>query len=248
MNNNEKVVLVTGGATGIGLAIARAFAAQGYAVIVHYNASAQAAQALVSEITAAGGRSSAIKADISSFAECERLIKDSQASFGRIDVLVNNAGVTADGLILRMSETQFDQVVTTDLKAVWALCKHVARVMLRQGFGRIINIASVSGLLGNAGQSNYSAAKAGVIGLTKALAREFALKNITVNAIAPGFIETAMTGKLMPELIDAAKAAIPMNRLGRPDEVAAAAVFLANETSSYITGQTLCVDGGLSMH
>jgi len=248
MNSSEQVVLVTGGATGIGKAISQAFAKEGYKLIIHYNSSQQAAEQLLNEIQSLGGTAISIKADISSYSECERLIKETLDAYGRIDVLVNNAGVTDDGLIMRMSEAQFDRVMATDLKAVWALCKHVARPMLKQGSGRIINISSVSGLLGNAGQSNYSAAKAGVIGLTKSLAREFASKHVTVNAIAPGFIDTDMTKKLSEGLIETALKAIPLNRMGTSQEVAAATLFLASESASYITGQTLCVDGGLSMH
>jgi 3-oxoacyl-[acyl-carrier protein] reductase len=248
MNSSEQVVLVTGGATGIGKAISQAFAKQGYQLVVHYNSSEQAAAQLIEEIKQLGGKAVSIKADISKYSECERLIKETLEAFGRIDVLVNNAGVTDDGLILRMSEAQFDRVIATDLKAVWALSKHVARPMLRQGSGRIINISSVSGLLGNAGQSNYSAAKAGVIGLTKSLAREFASKQITVNAIAPGFIDTDMTKKLADVIIETAIKAIPLGRMGTCQDVAAATIFLASEQASYITGVTLCVDGGLSMY
>lgn len=248
MNSSDKVVLVTGGATGIGKAISQAFAKEGYRLVIHYNSSKDAAETLKNEVESWGGVALTIKADISQFVECERLIKEVLEAFGRIDVLVNNAGITDDGLILRMSEVQFDRVINTDLKAVWALSKHVARPMLKQGSGRIINIASVSGLLGNAGQSNYSAAKAGVIGLTKSLAREFASKSITVNAIAPGFIDTDMTRKLSEQIIETAVKNIPLQRMGTANEVAAATIFLASESSSYITGQTLCVDGGLSMH
>jgi len=168
-------------------------------------------------------------------------------AYGRIDVLVNNAGITDDGLILRMNEDQFDRVIATDLKAVWSLSKFVIRPMLKQGFGRIINMASAAGIVGNAGQSNYSAAKAGVIGLTKALAREYGARQITVNSIAPGFIDTAMTRKLPTPLIEAAISTIPLNRIGKPEEVAAAVLFLASDNASYISGQTLSVDGGLAM-
>jgi len=247
MNSSEKVVLITGAATGIGKAIAEAFAKEGYQLALHYHASATAALQLEKEINDAGGKANIFQADISQYLECERLIKDTLNAYGRIDILVNNAGITDDGLILRMNEDQFDRVIATDLKAVWSLSKFVIRPMLKQGFGRIINMASAAGIVGNAGQSNYSAAKAGVIGLTKALAREYGARQITVNSIAPGFIDTAMTRKLPTPLIEAAISTIPLNRIGKPEEVAAAVLFLASDNASYISGQTLSVDGGLAM-
>ena len=248
MNSNEKVVLVTGGAAGIGLAISKAFAKAGYKIAVHYHSSEAAAQALVNEIVSNGGHAHAFRANIAEYAECERLIKETIEVFGRIDILVNNAGIAEDGVIIRLTEDQFDRVIATDLKAVWSLSKNVVRPMMKQGWGRIINITSVSGILGNYGQTNYSAAKAGVIGMTKSLAREFATKNITINAVAPGFIDTAMTRKLNEQIVEMAKKSIPIGRFGQPEEIASMVLFLAGEEANYITGQTIAVDGGLSMH
>lgn len=247
MEFNHKVAIVTGGATGIGRAITTALSDAGYAVVINYNTSSQAADEVVQSILQKGGHALALQANISNSDQCTQLVNQVMNQFGRIDVLVNNAGITADNLIIRMNEDQFDQVINTNLKGVWTMCKLVTRPMMKASTGRIINISSVSGLLGLAGQTNYSAAKAGVIGLTKALAREVATRHITVNAIAPGYIETAMTAKLPTEIQDAALKAIPVGRFGQPDDIASAVVFLASDSASYITGQVLAVDGGMAM-
>lgn len=247
MDLSNKVAIVTGGAAGIGRFISLELARGGAKVVLNYNRSADAAMALVEEIKAFGGQAHAVQADISKFSDAERLIKEAVDTFGTLNIVVNNAGITDDALLLRMTEEQFDRVINTNLKGVWNVCKHAAKVILKSGYGRIINISSISGVLGNAGQSNYSAAKAGVIGMTKALAREFASRNVTVNAIAPGFIETEMTKKLSPEVITQWSNQIPLRRFGKSEEVAYAVRFLASEQASYITGHTLEVDGGLVM-
>lgn len=247
MELNTRVALVTGGAVGIGLAICKALAKVGYRIVVNYHSSSDAANSLVLDIEAGGGHALAVKANIANFDETKYLIDQTIAAFGRLDVVVNNAGISDDALILRMSEEQFDRVIQTDLKGVWSICKHSMKSLMASDNGRIINISSVSGLTGNVGQTNYAAAKAGVFGLTKSLAREFALRKITVNAIAPGFIETAMTKKISPVLMENILNAIPMKQIGNPDDVASIVVFLASEGARYITGQIITVDGGLSM-
>ena len=247
MDLKDKVALVTGGATGIGEAITRALAQSGAIVVINYNRSADAAMNIVADIEKQGGQAMAVQADISRYDEAERLVKATIERFGTLNIVVNNAGITDDALILRMQETQFDRVIETNLKGVWNVCKHAVKPLLKAGYGRIINITSVSGLLGNAGQTNYSAAKAGVIGLTKALARETASRAVTVNAVAPGLIETAMTAKLPAEIANAFKAQIPLGRFGQSEEVAHAVLYLASSHAAYITGQTLAVDGGMAM-
>lgn len=247
MDLTNKVAIVTGGAAGIGKYISLELARAGAKVVLNYNRSADAAVALVNEINAFGGEAYALQADISKFADAERLVSEAVKRFGTLNIVVNNAGITDDALILRMTEDQFDRVINTNLKGVWNVCKHAAKTLLKSGYGRIINISSISGVLGNAGQTNYSASKAGVIGMTKALAREFASRNVTVNAIAPGFIETDMTQKMSPEMMEYWINQIPLKRSGQPIEVAYAVRFLASEQASYITGHTLEVDGGLVM-
>ena len=247
MDLSNRVALITGGASGIGRSITLELAKRGASVVLNYNRSAEAAQLLVQEIEASGGKAFAVQADISKYQDAERLVAETISHFGSINIVVNNAGITDDALILRMGEDQFDRVINTNLKGVWNICKHAAKPLMKSGYGRIINISSVSGVMGNAGQSNYSAAKAGVIGLTKSLAREFASRSVTVNAIAPGFIETEMTKKLSPEISDQWKAQIPLKRFGDAKEVAYAVAFLASEEASYITGHTLEVDGGIVM-
>jgi 3-oxoacyl-[acyl-carrier protein] reductase len=247
MDLSNRVALITGGASGIGRSITLELAKRGASVVLNYNRSAEAAQLLVQEIEASGGKAFAVQADISKFQDAERLVAETISHFGTINIVVNNAGITDDALILRMGEDQFDRVINTNLKGVWNICKHAAKPLMKSGYGRIINISSVSGVMGNAGQSNYSAAKAGVIGLTKSLAREFASRAVTVNAVAPGFIETEMTKKLSPEISDQWKAQIPLKRFGDAKEVAYAVAFLASAEASYITGHTLEVDGGIVM-
>jgi 3-oxoacyl-[acyl-carrier protein] reductase len=243
----NRVALVTGGASGIGRYISLELAKDGATVIVNYNTSKDKAQTLISEIESLGGKADAYQANVAVFDEAKQLIDNIIERYGKLDIVVNNAGITDDQLILRMREDQFDRVIDTNLKGVWNICKHAAKPLLKSEAGRIINISSVSGILGNAGQSNYSAAKAGVIGLTKALAREFAARHVTVNVIAPGFIETDMTKKLPEEAVKAWADQIPLKRFGSPSDVAHAVVFLASDEASYITGHTLMVDGGLVM-
>lgn len=247
MSLSNRIALVTGGASGIGRYISFELAKQGATVIVNYNTSKDKAQTLITEIETLGGKADAFQANVAVFDESKQLIDNIIERYGKLDIVVNNAGITDDQLILRMREDQFDRVIDTNLKGVWNICKHAAKPLLKSEAGRIINISSVSGILGNAGQSNYSAAKAGVIGLTKALAREFAARHVTVNAIAPGFIETDMTKKLPEEAVKAWADQIPLKRFGSPSDVAHAVTFLASDEASYITGHTLMVDGGLVM-
>ncbi len=247
MDLASKVAIVTGGASGIGQFISLELARNGAIVIVNYNRSEKAALALIEQIKSFGGTAIAVQADISSYEDAKKLVAQAVKQFGTLNILVNNAGITDDSLILRMQENQFDRVIDTNLKGVWNMCKHAAKPLLKSGYGRIINISSVSGVIGNAGQSNYSAAKAGVIGMTKALAREFSTRGVTVNAVAPGFIETEMTNKLTPEIRDTWKNQIPLKRFGQAQDVADSVLFLASEKAAYITGHTLEVDGGLVM-
>lgn len=247
MDLKNKVALVTGGASGIGKTISLELAKKGAIVFINYNKSQDKALALIEEIESFGGKAYAFQADISQFEDAKKLIDYIIQTSQTLNIVVNNAGITDDALLLRMTEEQFDHVIDTNLKGVWNICKHSAKVLLKSGYGRLINISSVSGVMGNAGQSNYSSAKAGVIGMTKALAREFASRGVTVNAIAPGFIETDMTKKLPEEAVKAWSDQIPLKRFGSPLDVAHAVLFLASEEASYITGHTLEVDGGLVM-
>lgn len=243
----EQVALVTGASRGIGRQTVLALAAVGAKVAINYKANAQAAEALAQEIAAQGGEALAWQADVASAQEANALVEGVLAKWGRLDILVNNAGITRDGLLLRLSEADWDEVLAVNLKGYFHCARAALRGMIRARRGRIINITSVVGIRGNAGQTNYAAAKAGVIGLTKSLAREVASRNITVNAIAPGLIDTDMTRALAPEVVAPLLAGIPLGRPGSAAEVAALVVFLAGTEAAYITGQVIAVDGGMSM-
>lgn len=244
---DSKVALVTGGSRGIGRATAVALAKAGAKVVINYAGNTAAAQATLEEIAALGGQAAAIQADVADGSAVEAMVKKALESFGRIDILVNNAGVTRDNLLLRMKEEEWDSVMNTNLKGIFHCTKQISRVMIKQKCGKIINMTSVVGVMGNAGQSNYAAAKAGVIGFTKSMAKELASRGITVNAVAPGFIATDMTSGLSEEVKGQMANGIPLGRFGIPEDVAAAVVFLASDAANYITGQTLHVDGGMVM-
>lgn len=247
MKLEGKVALVTGGGKGIGKAIAAELAAEGAAVVINYHGSVKKAEETVAEIEAAGGKAEAVQCDVAEFNACKEMIDQIIQKYGRLDILVNNAGITRDGLLMKMSEEDFDSVIQTNLKGAFNCTRHVARQMIKQKGGRIISISSVSGVLGNAGQANYSASKAGIIGLTKAAARELASRGITVNAIAPGFIVTDMTKVLSDSIKASVTETIPMKRFGETKDIARTALFLASEDAKYITGQVICVDGGMAM-
>ncbi len=242
-----KIALVTGASRGIGRQIALTLGAKGAFVVVNYNGSSARAEETVKEIEAAGGRAEALQCGVGSFEAAGTMIADIIARHGRLDILVNNAGITRDDLLMKMTEEEFDAVIQTNLKGVFNCMRHAARPMIRQKSGRIINISSVSGVMGNAGQANYCAAKAGVIGLTKSAAREMASRGITVNAVAPGFIKTDMTDVLKDSIKEGIMETIPMKKFGTPEDVAAAVAFLASEDAGYITGQVISIDGGMAM-
>lgn len=245
-----KVALVTGASRGIGAACVRALAAQGMNVVINYSSegSASAAADLAEEVAREFGiEAFAVKADVSVFEEAEALCAQAKERLGRIDVLVNNAGITRDGLLMRMKEADFDRVIDVNLKGAFNCMRHVTPIMVHQRYGRIVSVSSVVGVAGNAGQVNYAASKAGVIGMTKSLAKELAGRNITVNAVAPGFIETAMTDALSDKQREAILSRIASKRFGAAEDVAAAVAFLASDAAGYVTGQVLCIDGGMSL-
>ncbi|MCC2686934.1 MAG: 3-ketoacyl-ACP reductase [Paenibacillaceae bacterium] len=242
-----KTALVTGASRGIGRAIALSLAEAGADVVVNYAGNAQAADEVVGLIEAMGRQAFKAQADVSSAEQTEGLVKQTLDRFGKLDILINNAGITRDNLIMRMKEEEFDQVIATNLKGVFNLIKAASRPMMKQRQGRIVNLSSVVGVLGNAGQANYVASKAGVIGLTKSAARELASRNITVNCVAPGFIETDMTGKLNDAMKQQMLGQIPLARFGQPADVAGMVRFLVSDEAAYVTGQTLHVDGGMYM-
>lgn len=245
--SEQRSCLVTGSSRGLGRAMALELGRHGYRVAVHYHRSAEPAEAVATEIREAGGDAHVFGADVADPKACQQLIKDVSGALGSLDVLVNNAGITKDGLAMRMKPDDWTSVLDTNLSSAFYLSKTALRAMVSSRWGRIINIASVVGLMGNVGQANYVAAKAGLIGLTKALAREYAAKGVTINAVAPGFITSDMTESLADDLKESYLAQIPVGRFGRPDEVAKVVAFLAGDDAAYINGQTIAVDGGMVM-
>lgn len=243
----EKTAIITGGGRGIGRACALALAEEGYNLVINYAGNEIAANETARQCEEAGGHVLLVKGDVSKEGFCDELVGEAVKAFGRVDVLVNSAGITRDNILMRMTEEDFDRVLEVNLKGTCMMMKAVSRQMMRQKYGRIVNMASVIGLMGNAGQVNYAASKAGVIGATKSLARELASKGVTINAVAPGFIETDMTAALDEAAAKNIAGKIPQARLGRPEDVANAVKFLASQQAGYITGQVLCVDGGMCM-
>ena len=243
----KKVAVVTGASRGIGRAIACELAKRGIYVVINYAGSKEKAEEVKAEIEADGGEAETVQCNVADFEACQTFLKDVAKKHGHIDILVNNAGITKDGLLMGMSEEDFAKVLDTNLKGTFNCIRHVSRQMLKQKSGRIINMASVVGICGNAGQANYAASKAGVIGLTKSAAKELASRHITVNAIAPGFIQTDMTAVLSDKVKEETAKMIPMGSFGEPEDIAKAVAFLASEDARYITGQVLCVDGGMAV-
>lgn len=242
-----KTALVTGASRGIGRAIALRLAAEGANIAINYAGNTAKAEETKAAIEAAGGKAALFQADVSDSAQVEQMVVSVLETFGSLDILVNNAGITRDGLLMRMKEEDFDAVLDTNLKGIFHVTKAVTKIMMKQRSGRIVNMASVVGIIGNAGQTNYAAAKAGVIGFTKSAARELAARGITVNAVAPGFIATDMTAAMPEKAKEATLAAIPLRRMGTPEDVANAVLFLVSDQAAYITGQVVKVDGGMVM-
>ena len=240
-----RTILITGASRGIGQAISMAFAKEGANIVINYVRSKDKAEALVEKIKAMGVKAFAVQADVSDFEQSKNLVEATLEEFGQIDVLINNSGITKDNLMLRMKEEDFDQVINVNLKGTWNMCKHTTKNFLKNRSGSIINISSVVGLIGNPGQANYVASKAGIIGLTKSLAKEFGGRGIRVNALAPGFIQTEMTEQLPDETKDYYLQQIPLKRLGKPEDIADLCVFLASDKANYITGQVISVNGGM---
>ena len=243
----SRVALVTGGSRGIGRAIALRLASDGHAIAVNYAANAAAADEVVEMIAANGGTSIAVQADVGDADAVALMFEDVEERLGRVEVLVNNAGITRDDLLLRMGPDAWDQVIETNLRSVYLCSRAAMRGMLRSRWGRIISVSSISGISGNPGQANYAASKAGIIGFSKSIAREIGSRNITVNVVAPGFIETDMTEELGTEIAEEVASRVAVGRLGRPEEIAAAVGYLASDDAAYVTGQTLVVDGGLAL-
>ncbi|HUS84270.1 MAG TPA: 3-oxoacyl-[acyl-carrier-protein] reductase [Anaerolineales bacterium] len=247
MDFEDKVAIVTGASRGIGRAIALELGSRGARIVVNFNQNSSAADEVVGTISESGGEAFAHQADVSVFEQADGLVKIAIEKYGDLHILVNNAGITRDGLIMTMSESDWDDVIQTNLKSTFNCCKAAIRHMLRRRYGRIINIASISGIMGNPGQTNYSASKAGQIGFTKALAREVASRTITVNAISPGFIQTDIWSTVPEDAQNSLMDIIPLGRVGQPEEIAKAAAFLASDDAAYITGHCLTVDGGIAM-
>lgn len=244
----NKTAIVTGASRGIGRACALALAEKGANVVINFAGNEAAAQETAKLCQEKGVQTLVVRGDVANSQDCQTLVEETVKTFGRVDILVNNAGITRDNILMRMSDEDFDAVIATNLKGTYSMMKAVSRQMMKQRYGRIINMASVVGVMGNAGQVNYSASKAGVIGMTKSFAREIAPKGVTVNAVAPGFIATDMTAAMNQAAADALAKSIPLGRMGKPEDIANTVAFLAAEETGYITGQVICVDGGMCMH
>ena len=244
----NKTAIVTGASRGIGRACALALAEKGANVVINFAGNEAAAQETAKLCQEKGVQTLVVRGDVANSQDCQALVEETVKTFGRVDILVNNAGITRDNILMRMSDEDFDAVIATNLKGTYSMMKAVSRQMMKQRYGRIINMASVVGVMGNAGQVNYSASKAGVIGMTKSFAREIAPKGVTVNAVAPGFIATDMTAAMNQAAADALAKSIPLGRMGKPEDIANTVAFLAAEETGYITGQVICVDGGMFMH